>query len=53
MRRRIGFVPSDERGFFWRLERWLTVLVAVIGMGQWSTEFNRGTFEIFGKRGFW
>lgn len=33
------------RGFFFQFERVLTVLVAIIGMGQWSTEFNRGTIE--------
>ena len=33
------------RGFFWKLERWLIVLVPAISMGQWSSESNSGTFE--------
>ena len=33
------------RGFFFRLERYLIVLVPVVGMGQWSSEVGRGTIE--------
>ncbi len=33
------------RGFFYRLERWLIVLVPAVSMGQWSTEVDRGTIE--------
>jgi len=32
-------------GFFFQLERVLIVLVPIVGMGQWSAEFGRGTIE--------
>ncbi len=33
------------RGFFFQLERYLIVLVPIVGMGQWSAEVGRGTIE--------
>ena len=33
------------RGFFFQFERYLIVLVPIVGMGQWSSEVGRGTIE--------